>query len=165
MHTGCVCTKRHHSVNGSAACLFCAEDFYRPREDSPASACTHCDAIGGVSCGTDTVIRTLSIDTYYWLHSEHTTATYRCKQSGDWTPCRGGVDAGLEGDGYCEPGFHGPRCELCDVGEGPSKYFDALNARCHECGGLTNQMLATLCALTILLTAAAWSIVRRQTSA
>jgi hypothetical protein len=64
-----------------------------------------------------------------------TTQTYHCKADGDWTPCRGGITAGDEGDGYCKEGYRGPRCELCDgSGSAYSRHFDKLDARCHDCG-------------------------------
>ena len=48
---------------------------------------------------------------------------------------RHGSDAGGDGDGYCEPGYRGPRCELCETSEaGSSRYFDHEDASCHDCG-------------------------------
>jgi hypothetical protein len=51
------------------------------------------------------------------------------------------------GDGYCEAGFRGPRCELCDI-QG-SQYFDKLEARCHDCGNVALKTTAALCVVLI----------------
>jgi hypothetical protein len=146
-----LCQLGEDSENGSVACRFCAPEYYRPHGDSPASECTRCDVIEGVSCGRDTTIRTLAISTHYWRHSANTTRVYRCKQSGDWTPCVGGVDGGQEGDGYCEPGYHGPRCELCVAPNSSeySRYFFKLDAKCYDCGDVAAQAIAASCLMLV----------------
>eukprot|EP00966_Prymnesium_polylepis_P164591 3805086-Prymnesium_polylepis.1 len=60
----------------------------------------------------------------------------KCASNGNFTPCVGGADAGVEGVGYCAEGYRGPRCEICS-GLGYSRYFDKLEARCHDCGDMT----------------------------
>lgn len=44
--------------------------------------------------------------------------------------CRGGNEVGLDGAGYCRPGFHGPLCAAC-VAE--DVYFDEETATCELC--------------------------------
>jgi hypothetical protein len=75
---------------------------------------------------------------------------WRCKHSGDWSPCSGGVDAGAKGDSYCADGYRGPRCELCD-GPAYTRYFDKLEARCHDCGNVTARSIAAMCCAVLLL--------------
>jgi hypothetical protein len=41
----------------------------------------------------------------------------------------------------CEPGYHGPRCEICD-GPEYSKHFHKVDARCHDCGDVNAQATA-----------------------
>ena len=56
---------------------------------------------------------TLVIKEGFWRHSTQTLETWRCKASpdGGWSPCRGGPDAGGDGDGYCINGTTGPLCD------------------------------------------------------
>eukprot|EP00966_Prymnesium_polylepis_P123314 2851238-Prymnesium_polylepis.1 len=105
------CKLGQSSVNGSRQCTICAEDHYLPANAS-ASECTQCPA--SVSCGVKTIVKTLHLNHGYWRHSNGTMEMHLCKSDGSWSPCHGGLDAGHEGDGYCAPGHHGPRCELCD---------------------------------------------------
>jgi hypothetical protein len=75
----------------------------------------------------------------FWRHSNATKQMWRCKSSGDWSPCKGGVDAGSDGDGYCDDVHHGPRCELCING---AEYFDTLEASCKDCGDVNARAAA-----------------------
>ena len=144
------CKTGQHAVNGSARCTICASDYYRPLSDSSATECTSCDAIPGVRCDSNTTIATLTVASSYWRHSMATIETHLCKSDGGWSPCRGGADAGHEGDGYCAPGYLGPRCELCD-GPAYSKFFDKLDARCHGCGDMATRTIIIICAMLLLI--------------
>ena len=147
------CSTGQHSVNGSERCTVCASGYYRPKANSSAAECTRCSAIQGISCDENTTVQTLSLDKGYWRHSTGTLETWRCPSNGDWSPCSGGADAAHDGDGYCAPGFHGPRCELCD---GPhSKFFDQLEARCEDCGDVIVKTTVAACIAFMLLLA--WS--------
>eukprot|EP00966_Prymnesium_polylepis_P017695 407573-Prymnesium_polylepis.3 len=106
-----VCPTGRGSLAGSSQCDFCAEGYYRPNTMSPASSCEGCGVIKGVACGTDSVIATLHLTAGHWRHSNTSMEIWRCKASGSWSPCYGGGDAGFEGNGYCAPGYRGPRCE------------------------------------------------------
>ena len=46
------------------------------------------------------------------------------------SPCIGGGLAGFEGDGYCNAGHKGPRCELC---MNTSQYFSQHDGACVDC--------------------------------
>eukprot|EP00966_Prymnesium_polylepis_P043047 999936-Prymnesium_polylepis.2 len=92
----------------------CAEQHYRPFENSSASECAACEAVKGAICGTNPTVATLNLTMGYWRHSVATIETHRCKSDGSWSPCSGGGDAGFDGEGYCAKGYRGPRCELCD---------------------------------------------------
>ena len=158
------CDPGRDSFNGSARCIICAEGYYRPHSNSSADACAPCAAIEGVSCSSDTTIKTIKLVHSFWRHSTKTNQTHRCKQSGSWSPCRGGVDAGdasgrivEHGGGYCDNGtdggYHGPRCELCIGTSEYSHYFDKLDARCHACGGIASHAAIVLgSVLSVLVT-------------
>ena len=86
----------------------------------------------GVECPWNTTIATLVLRPGYWRHSTAVPNALECKHAdSSRTPCMGGADAGLDGDGYCRPGLRGPRCELC---VDDNAYFDDADARCHSCG-------------------------------
>jgi hypothetical protein len=127
------CKVGQSSPRGSASCTICDGGFYRPQATSAASECTACDSVQGISCGLDTTTATLNLTRGYWRHSAATIETHYCKSDGSWSPCLGGGDAGHEGDGYCAPGYRGPRCELCG-GPASTQYFDSHVARCKPCG-------------------------------
>jgi hypothetical protein len=74
---------------------------------------------------------------------------WHCHEKESWSPCRGGDDAGYDGDGFCEKGYHGPRCELCDDVDGVRYYFDTLDATCRDCADLTSR--TTVAVLSLLL--------------
>eukprot|EP00966_Prymnesium_polylepis_P062156 1442362-Prymnesium_polylepis.1 len=146
------CSVGHDSLDGSAACAFCASGYYRPRADSPVAECRACDALDGVSCGRNSTIATLSLAQGYWRHSTATIQTHRCRADGAWSPCRGGLGAGNDGDGYCEDGYRGPRCELCD-GPAYSRHFDKLSASCNDCGDVSARSTVVACTVFVLLLA------------
>ena len=127
------CKVGQSSARGSASCTVCDVGYYRPQATSAASDCTACGSVKGISCGLDTTTATLNLTRGYWRHSTITVETHYCKSDGSWSPCLGGGNAGHEGDGYCAPGYRGPRCELCD-GPAYSRYFDRHVARCEPCG-------------------------------
>ena len=148
------CPPAEDSVSGSDACTFCSVGHYRRGGDSPADSCTLCDAIPGVRCGSNATIASLNMTVGHWRHSTATVVTYRCKWDGSWTPCSGGAYVGAEGDGYCAPGYRGPRCELCD-GPAYARYFDKLEARCHDCGDASARTVVLVCVMPILVVLAA----------
>eukprot|EP00966_Prymnesium_polylepis_P207830 4814158-Prymnesium_polylepis.1 len=85
-----------------------------------------------------------------WRHSNATRQTWRCESDRDWTPCQGGADAGAEGNGYCAEGHYGPRCELCD-GPAYSRYFEKLDARCHDCGDMGARSAVVVCVVLLII--------------
>eukprot|EP00966_Prymnesium_polylepis_P004010 91731-Prymnesium_polylepis.1 len=144
-----LCRGGQHSVIGSVECTLCAEGYYKDHEGSPAADCRSCnDNLMGVRCAQNTTVRSLMLLDGYWRHSTWTIETHRCKHDGDWTPCRGGIDAGRNGEGYCanetDGGYTGPRCELC-IQE--RHYFDKIEVRCKACGDTTAMIAVVSCVL------------------
>jgi len=150
--------KATSNASGSAGCTICAVDYYRPNANSPASACALCSAISGVYCPSNTTIETLFLNPGYWRHSSSTLETWYCRNNGARSPCVGGDDAGRNGDGYCEEGYHGPRCELCS-GSLYSKYFSKIDATCYDCGDATTHAAIVGSSLLVLLAAVAGGVV------
>ena len=145
-------------------CDMCADDYHRLHRGDPAEDCTPCSVIDGVRCRADATTATLNLTYGYWRHSNATNETWRCKWSGSWSPCRGGIDPRDEGDGYCEEGYRGPRCEICS-GPEYSRYFEKLAARCHDCGDVTMQSIIVFASLLVLFLAAVTSgatVIRRS---
>ncbi|KAL1512389.1 hypothetical protein AB1Y20_005647 [Prymnesium parvum] len=116
------------NTSSSSGCTFCAENYYGSVE-SPLR-CTSCNTLEGVRCPANTTASTLALHRGFWRHSVTTLETWPCKSQGSWSPCRGGVDAGDEGTGYCEAEYYGPRCELC---RREDYYFDAGAISCRPC--------------------------------
>jgi hypothetical protein len=148
------CKEAQDSLSGSATCTLCADRYYRPHAHLPAVECVPCSTIRGVACGSNATIHTLNLTQGYWRHSGGTNETHHCKSDGSWTPCFGGADAGADGDGYCAQGYRGPRCELCD-GPAYSRYFDKLEARCHDCGNMPARTAVPACVFMLLIALAA----------
>ncbi|KAL1507405.1 hypothetical protein AB1Y20_008247 [Prymnesium parvum] len=138
------------SSPGSARCDICEQGAYRVSSVEPASVQTCLDCPDEATCAVNTTLRTLSLNPFYWRLSVEARRPVRCKSYGDWSPCRGGDDPGRDGDGYCAPGYVGPRCEGC---EGPaySRYFDKWTARCEPCGdlGAYSSIAAVVCVLVL----------------
>mmetsp|Transcript_34887 Transcript_34887/g.96345 ORF Transcript_34887/g.96345 Transcript_34887/m.96345 type:complete len:1229 (-) Transcript_34887:3353-7039(-) len=144
--------RSRRDAEGSGGCTLCAEHYYRIDPKLPSSACTPCnEALPGVMCGLNATLDTLMLMHGYWRHSAAALQTWRCKRSGSWSPCHGGVDAGNEGDGYCAAGYRGPRCELCNSTSDYSHYFDKHGARCHACGDVTAVVAAVTGVLFVVI--------------
>jgi len=134
------CLTGQSSIKGSPECTMCAEGYFRRHASSPATECDPCSSIPGAVCELNATVATVALNTSYWRHSPETMQIWPCKQSGDWTPCSGGDEAGVDGSGYCELGYRGPRCELCDGGDNTtSMYFNKFDARCHDCSSITTR--------------------------
>jgi len=140
------CALGQSSVSGADRCAICAEHYLRPAATSPVLACTPCSELHGVVCGVNTTTATLNLTRGYWRHSASTRETHACAYRGGWTPCRGGGDVGVDGDGYCAPGYRGPRCAVCGDA-GYSMYFDKADARCYDCGDVASRSAPLVCIL------------------
>eukprot|EP00966_Prymnesium_polylepis_P117171 2707417-Prymnesium_polylepis.1 len=161
------CVRGHDSLPGSESCDMCAAQYYsRIKSNSSASDCAPCSAVTDVRCARNTTTETLNLSAGYWRHSAFTNQTWLCKNNANWSPCRGGDDAGFDGDGYCEPDYHGVRCELCRSSSNSSAYdlyFDEPAARCRDCGDIFNKiMIACAVLICILLVVIAGEVTLTQ---
>jgi hypothetical protein len=144
-----VCESPTSASPGSISCSICATGFFLANTSSAASGgnCKECPL--GANCAVGTSAETLVLRKCFWRHSSATAILRSCKQRGDWSPCRGGNVSGsdVSGDGYCESGYRGPMCQLCDTADKHSKYFDTLQAKCYDCGDVTGRSAGIFAAL------------------
>eukprot|EP00966_Prymnesium_polylepis_P308644 7132674-Prymnesium_polylepis.1 len=150
--TSCVpCEPNTNSTPGAAACDMCREGTYRlsTAVDADSSNCQPCPA--HATCPYNATVATLSLDDGYWRHSDKTVQMWRCKEDHGKSSCRGGADAGRDGNGYCYPDFEGPQCELCVGPSTYSRWFDKLTVECHGCGDVTLQAACVSAGLSLLL--------------
>ena len=114
-------------------------------------------------------LSTLKLNANRWRISPDSRTIYNCtyimKDGEIVTPCLGGSYAGVDGNGYRKPGYHGPQCKLCNntylISNGlrsRGSYFNAAYAECIECpettmvvgvilGGIA---LFALCAIALI---------------
>eukprot|EP00966_Prymnesium_polylepis_P094668 2191252-Prymnesium_polylepis.1 len=129
----------------------CAAGFYRITAliDASQFICSSC--VEHADCPYNATLETLQLHVQHWRHSNASSEIWRCESRGSWSPCRGGIEAGDNGGGYCRDGYHGPRCELC-VGVSPySHYLDKIDAICKDCGDVAAQATAVYTVLLALL--------------
>ncbi|KAL1507310.1 hypothetical protein AB1Y20_008156 [Prymnesium parvum] len=148
------CDTGTYSVQGNststAGCNVCAPGYFRRFAEMPASECEPCD---NVLCPVNSTVDTVVLKQGFWRHSVRTLHLVPCSWRGGWTPCRGGSDAGNDGNGYCEPGYVGPYCQVCaDEGH----YFDRLHARCQKCGDTAAKFVGIMLAMLFLIIALIW---------
>jgi hypothetical protein len=108
-------TSSFEGAIGAARCNdVCNPGFFWPSPDTnpwdtSSAECTLCTAVRGSTCQSNATILSLNLTTGWWRHSNVTNQTWRCRFNGAWSPCGGGISSGSSGDGYCKPGYHGPR--------------------------------------------------------
>eukprot|EP00966_Prymnesium_polylepis_P145516 3360809-Prymnesium_polylepis.2 len=111
--TSCdLCEPPTSATPGAPSCSICAAFFYMENASRPASVanCKPCLSGFANGCPVGTSIASISLDAGFWRHSTAAGQVVRCRKSGSWSPCQGGSEAGIDGDGYCAAGFRGPRC-------------------------------------------------------
>jgi hypothetical protein len=127
------CLPRQSSTPGSASCTLCVESYYKVEETNSTSRgsfdCKECLS-GGAVCVEGTTLATVELLPGRWRLSGASEEVVRCFTSSPtvagnssdldvvdgswWSPCKGGVEPGFEGQGYCENGYTGPRVSsLC----------------------------------------------------
>ena len=140
---GCLLTLKR----GNTSCEICRKGTYRVEgQDLKCSAC-----LDGATCGANTTLQTAALHEGRWRLSSASRELSRCRYSKTeatataFTPCAGGNDAGMRGQGYCVPGHHGPLCEVCDAPAG-EQYFEEREARGTE-GPNTSSRIGALAAI------------------
>ena len=132
------CALAASSDFGADSCDVCKPRFYRPDATAGVDQCERCSNLLGAICPWNTTLASLELEFGFWRHSQYTNESWRCIEANGVSPCRGGADAGVDGNGYCHEGHHGPRCELCSN----RYYFDSSSAQCKPCGDLVGKGFA-----------------------
>ena len=144
------CIAPSHSEMGSTVCDQCLRGNYRdPYGVANASAnqlarCRPC--LDGATCENGVTLASHNVSYGFWRLSESARKITECHKvtrpdMSVVSSCRGGVSVGNNGSGYCEPGHHGPLCELCDE---PEMYFRRDQARCISCPRVQSVMTVLL---------------------
>lgn len=146
---GCkMCEGDAWSFTGSTSCEICRKGTYRVEGlDFKCSAC-----LDGATCGANTTLQTAALNKGRWRLSPASRELSRCRYSKmtatAFTPCAGGDDAGMKGEGYCAAGHHGLLCEVCNA-PASEQYFEPFEARCIGCPDVRERIataLAVICA-------------------
>ena len=107
---GCTaCLDRLSSYPGSAACDVCDRGFFYLTSLTALSQsdCRECRADRG-RCPIGTTLATISIHPGHWRLSNRSSIIYACEGSSGTERCKGGNDAGIDGEGYCGSNYTGP---------------------------------------------------------
>eukprot|EP00966_Prymnesium_polylepis_P033100 769801-Prymnesium_polylepis.1 len=163
---------------GSAQCTKCLDSFYRVNGSSSGPhpfKCEPCLA-GGAICAEGTSLATVELPPGRWRLSGASEEVAKCFISSTpdssnttggataWSPCKGGIEIGFEGEGYCNTGYTGPRvrrqsnspaandvrltttrlhlqCERCT---NISKYYLSREGRCEDCPAVEGRVMLIL---------------------
>jgi len=98
-------------------------------EEASTYTCKPCHPLATCPLNSTTV-PTIVLNDGAWRLTNRSTALQRCRASGGYSPCIGGDESGVGGEGYCRSGYTGFRCEVCTDGD---QFFDAERARCKDC--------------------------------
>eukprot|EP00966_Prymnesium_polylepis_P165073 3816731-Prymnesium_polylepis.1 len=117
------------SLVGSASCTICLSSYYKVDTSSISSTLFDCKPCltGGSSCAEGTTLANVELQPGRWRLSSISEQVVKCitvsaslaagsgnatsgaPSHGEWSPCKGGSEPGVDGDGYCEAGYFGPR--------------------------------------------------------
>ena len=167
------------SLRGSSSCDRCIRGYYLSptswnfaasvwTTNLSANFRANCEqdlCIGGATCENDATLATVNVTSGYWRLTNASRSIVDChKNDAGTSPCKGGTDAGDDGAGYCEPGHHGPRCELCDDS---GYHFVEELARCTECPKVRSvvSIAVALAALFVFVSASILLILYRPPKA
>ena len=126
------CQPSLSSSSGSATCSYCNEGCFLNSIETVESIsnegdCTKCPP--NARCDVNTTLGTLGVPLKYWRGSLNTSALYFCK-GGNPERCSGNSTRATSPNDYCEQGYHGPLCKLC---EGEDQYFNDSHGKCLDC--------------------------------
>ena len=105
------CLTRLSSDNGATSCSLCDKDYFlldektaATPEDCDASLCNDVE----VECPKGSTLETLVLRPGYWRLSNRSRAISACSGGNATARCKGGSDAGSDGNGYCGELYTGP---------------------------------------------------------
>ena len=134
-----LCPLERYSTAGSAACDFCAPNyFWHPR----TQICEECgvDLYEGAACPTSGLeLSSLMLKPGYWRASEDSDEFFLCGSSDAF--CVGGNTSAS----ICSPGHRGPWCRLCESG-----WHLNPDGSCAKCDLMNEALLFTLLAICVI---------------
>ena len=124
------------SEPGSTGCDRCDNgNFLDPdgalvnRSANRLAECQLC--LSGATCDEGATLTSVNLTDGYWRLAPEARSISKCHVNDDGiSPCKGGINASADGQGYCVAGHEGPLCELCTD---PGFYFKRTDGRCIEC--------------------------------
>lgn len=155
------CEMGRWSLAGSTSCDVCMRGEYRFDTATHVRNCKPC--VEGATCPTDSVLSSLIVSPAHWRLGPNTTSIRVCTvvhNGGNQTsPCVGGSDVGVDGNGYCRAGHNGPLCETCDTLGWAFIKAEGSCQLCPESGDIAQQIvgiIAVLVAIALLLVGLFW---------
>ena len=122
------------------ACDICAAGWYRLSDDTPAEDCNPCPE-WAICAEAGNTLATLQLLSGYWRISNKSSDVWPCASGGNnSSPCEGGSDSGVSGEGYCIDGHAGALCEGCTQDEW---YYSSSTRQCAPCSGPSGPIWAS----------------------
>ena len=119
----------------------------------PQDRCESClDNAGDPTtvCPKGTTLQTIRLPDKTWRLSNRSRVVSQCPQSTDGvSPCVGGSEAGVAGEGYCRSNHSGPLCKVCDAADN-TQYFDPDVALCQDCPSTGTRVGVALAAVVVI---------------
>lgn len=126
-----LCAAQTTSVEPFESCSECEGGTYRDADaEASTDACRPCHPLAECPLPNGNTLPTVLLKNGTWRLSNSSRAIQRCQARGRVSPCLGGQNAGVDGDGYCRDGHSGFRCEVCTDRR---RYFDNDVAQCTDC--------------------------------
>ena len=148
---------------GSVFCSMCMEGYYLSNFSAdPYDMIEFCHPCpGDANCSSPSAtLETLPLKAGFWRASKSSDVLYECRRfGGDGDAgekrCAGGSEFGIDGSGYCAPGFKGPECQLC---EEEDHYLTNGNtcSQCAAVGELVGNIVGLFVGLFVSCAIAAW---------
>ena len=127
------CLGNYWSSKESANCTLCVKNyFYHPNPaddksvDDPNDHCVPCSDKTKCPENGESTLETLTLKSGYWRIAATSTEIYECRKK---NACVGGPNFTDGGAGYCEHGYIGPLCDVCDK----NFFYDVGSDECLEC--------------------------------
>ena len=132
------CLSRLSSYPGAKSCGICDKGFFRLDDQTNATqeACEPCFEKGAM-CPKDTSLERVVVLPGFWRLSNRSREMTKCAGTSSERRCKGGMHAGMDGDGYCSERYTGPECLLCR-GKGLYKKED----ECVACPNFISKLIA-----------------------
>jgi predicted outer membrane repeat protein len=179
----CDAAQHRTSIAGSSTCMICEAGYYKLPTNGTDVRCKPCPA-DDFECQLDTDLADIVLKRGRWRLSETAESVTKCevveRTVENWVgpddiwaatpgrelwhgPCKGGDTVGIDGEGYCEAGHTGPRCELCISHNDTKRYFNYVEGYCMDCPVVPDRvgLIFLVLALVLLLFGACTGVYHR----